>query len=260
MESRETDLFHQYQICLSALSILRYIVLYRNSAHASIPRRLVQKYDTVGLLVSLIESGPWTRVNTKLYRREIIHGSSWIQKSEHVMSVPEACVWIMLISLILNSDIDMRRITPLFNLRKYITEPMICQIPNLQDLRKYLEEVNLMHVMGKTPNSGSTSVSPFAIIEIGKTLYEQIKDTGGVLKYIQPLSRDEQIQAARILVEMYEDHRVDEESPEIASIGEACHVCRVTNATTRCSVCQKTVYCSRACQVKDWPNHKPTCN
>lgn len=37
-----------------------------------------------------------------------------------------------------------------------------------------------------------------------------------------------------------------------------CRVCQQT-ATYRCSKCRQAWYCSRACQVKDWKEHKQQC-
>jgi len=37
-----------------------------------------------------------------------------------------------------------------------------------------------------------------------------------------------------------------------------CRVCN-NNGTKNCARCKKVKYCSRECQVKDWPNHKPNC-
>lgn len=43
-----------------------------------------------------------------------------------------------------------------------------------------------------------------------------------------------------------------------------CVSCRGTppdeKPLSACSQCQHAMYCSRACQVKDWPLHKPTCS
>jgi hypothetical protein len=263
MSSQEKIIFDQYQLGVTALSILRYLVVFRDAAHVSISRRLVQKYDTLGLLVSLIEVAPWTRVNPKNNRREKIHANSWIQSSE-ILAIPEACVWIMITSLVLNGDFESRHVPHLINLRKYITEPMVCQISNLDDLRKYLEELNIMHVMGKQPTLNN-SISSFAIVDVEKTIYEILVDNGGVLAKIKPLTREEQMEAAKIIVSLYEDHASVQDEittpfPVENSSHETCKVCGVYGAASRCSVCQKTIYCSRSCQVKDWPHHKSICN
>lgn len=41
---------------------------------------------------------------------------------------------------------------------------------------------------------------------------------------------------------------------------EKCHTCGLTENLKRCSRCQKVVYCSLACQRKDWNTHKEKCH
>jgi len=44
-----------------------------------------------------------------------------------------------------------------------------------------------------------------------------------------------------------------------ASPQHACAVCAATRPLQACKGCQTALYCSRACQKKDWPRHKPLC-
>ena len=40
-----------------------------------------------------------------------------------------------------------------------------------------------------------------------------------------------------------------------------CAICsKVVEKTRYCSNCREAVYCSKDCQVKDWAEHKTTCN
>jgi hypothetical protein len=47
--------------------------------------------------------------------------------------------------------------------------------------------------------------------------------------------------------------------PPFADVEYKCNVC-INRATHTCSNCLKTHYCSRECQVEDWPKHKKPCN
>ena len=41
---------------------------------------------------------------------------------------------------------------------------------------------------------------------------------------------------------------------------DKCVACgKVPETKKRCSRCQKTIYCSRACQTGDWKSHKKVC-
>jgi hypothetical protein len=40
-----------------------------------------------------------------------------------------------------------------------------------------------------------------------------------------------------------------------------CYTCQnVSNAIKSCGRCKNVKYCSRTCQIDDWPSHKETCN
>jgi hypothetical protein len=38
-----------------------------------------------------------------------------------------------------------------------------------------------------------------------------------------------------------------------------CDICSNTGKMQVCGGCKQRKYCSRACQVKDWPQHKKVC-
>jgi hypothetical protein len=42
-------------------------------------------------------------------------------------------------------------------------------------------------------------------------------------------------------------------------VGEPCDVCGNTPATKRCGNCSSRRYCSKSCQIKDWPEHSAPC-
>ena len=48
-------------------------------------------------------------------------------------------------------------------------------------------------------------------------------------------------------------------SPNLSFMPEQCSVCG-KESTSRCSKCKTVYYCSRECQLRDWPNHKQSCN
>jgi len=47
-------------------------------------------------------------------------------------------------------------------------------------------------------------------------------------------------------------------SPQVEPL-KCCHSCGGTRAIKLCSQCKERVFCSRYCQVRDWPTHKPHC-
>lgn len=44
-----------------------------------------------------------------------------------------------------------------------------------------------------------------------------------------------------------------------AQFGTPCQQCDVLGKMSRCARCEVTAYCSRDCQVQDWPRHNSEC-
>ena len=249
------------------LSVLRYIVIHREKAHIAICRRMVEKYDLLSILIGLIESRPWTRVdkNTKQRLNHYSTHNAWLPYSD-VLPLPEACVWLMLISIILGGDMDYNP-QSVIGLRKYITPSLIDQIPIAEDFKHYLEQLNMMQTMGGT-NNRAPKIDPLSIVEVNETMHERFKREG-VLHTIKSLSAVEEKECATAIMNVckfaYDTTHFDDvayfsqQRPAQSSSGPVCSVCGVRGALHRCSKCKKATYCSRVCQVKDWPKHRPLC-
>jgi hypothetical protein len=47
---------------------------------------------------------------------------------------------------------------------------------------------------------------------------------------------------------------------QLSEFGLQCTVCHSNkDGIFKCSKCKKTYYCSRECQIKDWKQHKQSC-
>ncbi|PRP73652.1 zinc finger MYND domain-containing protein 10-like isoform 2, partial [Planoprotostelium fungivorum] len=57
----------------------------------------------------------------------------------------------------------------------------------------------------------------------------------------------------------HEEGVEEKEEMESFHLKFECGSCGTPNPTKKCSRCQSVGYCSRECQVKDWPNHKGQC-
>jgi hypothetical protein len=258
-ETAETKL----RFALLTFSVLRHLVVHREAAHVSMYRRLIDKYDIIPFLIRLVETRPWTRIDkdTNSRLKYSIQQCMWHPYTDD-LSPPEASVWIMLVSLILTGDIEYNT-QAVLSLRKYITPSLVDQLPPVSDLRQYLEELNLLQTMGHNHRPRSQKIPRFAIVEVHETLYEKVKREG-VLHRIHPLSPEEIMECARAVVTVYNESLETSElaistRSSLPAAGPVCIGCGVRGAHNRCSKCKKAAYCSRECQVKDWPIHRKTC-
>ena len=251
------------------LAVLRYLVIHRQKAHIALCRRMVEKYDLLSVLIGLVEFRPWTRVDKATNARLNFKSTynTWVPYSDD-LPLSEACVWIMLVSMILGGDIDYNPQSALC-LRKYITASMIEQIPFVDDLKHYLEQLNLMETMGqRRPRNASPKINLVSIVDVQETMYERFKREG-VLHAIQKLSVPEEMECSNGILNVcklaldttnFDDVAYFPPKPSTqSSSGPVCCVCGVHGALHRCSKCKKATYCSRVCQVKDWPQHRPKC-
>ena len=54
-------------------------------------------------------------------------------------------------------------------------------------------------------------------------------------------------------------HQGDMENGSVL-VANTCHVClKISKTIKRCTVCKSRFYCTRDCQIKDWPTHRLVC-
>jgi len=157
-----------FQVAITAVGILRLLCGYIDDLPLSVGTRLVHTHDTPLALIPLLENPPWTRK-----RHNSTNGnSSWEKLGPdfhwHHVAPPdlllltkhEAQAWLMLFHLLTSPQIRQRyhlnryRKAQLLRLRKYMTEPLLDQIPVLADVRRYLDELALMDVPEPTAAAG----------------------------------------------------------------------------------------------------------
>lgn len=266
-----------FQVCIQSLNVLRVIVSTLRDCPLAVASRVFSKYDVPYLLCMLIDLQVWIRTHpTREGEREKFRDGSWKRFTSQVCQA-EASSWISLLLLMSSEEfrsgayqLTHTRIEALLRLRKYLCEGIMDQIPQLRDLQRVLEELNVTRSIGagysclltKASSPGGHSLSPFAITEVETESFYTRLMTRDFINKIPTFSPMEVQGMCKAFAETYEDivleiEKVTEEVHEV--IPPLCKVCR-GKADQRCSQCKAVVYCSESCQLKDWDSsHKFVC-
>ena len=154
-------------------------------------------------------------------------------------------------------EITEYRQNQLLRLRKYFTEDLYDQIPQMMNLYRSLENMSLM-TYGNTLTVNPFIVEMVPILsgnKIFKLTDEQIKQIGNyvVNNHFENLSREKLAKELEPVNEIYNLDNIEYfmEDPVCAQCGKL--------ANSRCSRCKSEWYCSKECQIKRWKEHKTVC-
>uniref|UniRef100_A0AAY4E406 Zinc finger MYND domain-containing protein 10 n=1 Tax=Denticeps clupeoides TaxID=299321 RepID=A0AAY4E406_9TELE len=246
----------ELEIALKALSVLRYITDHVESLGLSVLSRLLRTHNLPCVLVQLVEHSPWNRLEKYM-------DGKWREvppEDQLKMSKQDGQVWITLLNLLLRPecqgkyDFNNFNKNQLLKLRGFLNDVLIDQLPNLEDLRRFLG-----HLAVTDPAPPKKDLILEQMPEICNSIMEenagkwqaiakhQVKNT------FNPSDSELREQAGR-LSQLYNLNILENlisEKPKCASCG--------AEATKRCSHCQSEWYCKRECQVKNWPKHKVVC-
>ncbi|XP_052781219.1 zinc finger MYND domain-containing protein 10-like [Mya arenaria] len=261
-ELEKQDRKLNFEICIKAVSLLRYIVDHLEGLPLSVMTRLLNTHDIPQLLVQLIGTPPWShRKDGKQYK--YIDGK-WVQvdfADSLKLTKIEGQVWLSIFQLLMSTacqqkyELDTYRKNTILKLRSFLTEPMLDQIPMLGELQRYLEHLSMMD-----PPAPRREVILEQVPEVRdyilhsnegkwkKIAKKQIK------LFFDPSTSDLKMQAKR-WADTYNFDVMEgllSEPPKCAKCGE--------DASKRCSRCQNEWYCGRECQVTHWQKHKQACD
>ncbi|XP_008406873.1 zinc finger MYND domain-containing protein 10 isoform X1 [Poecilia reticulata] len=249
----------EFDISLKAISVLSYIADHTDSI--SVINRMLCTHNMPCVLVRLVESCPWSRSNKG--QVEKYKNGKWqrIPAEDHVkMTKVDGQVWLALYSLILKEECQRKYDFNNFNknqllkLRRFLTDVLIDQLPNLVELQRFLA-----HLAVTDPAPPKRDLVLEQIPEMwNQIIRENSGKWKGIAKYqvkesFSPSDSDLQRQAQR-LAQTYSLDVMERLLPEKPKCG-----CCGKEAPKRCSGCQGEWYCSRQCQVKHWPKHKQAC-
>eukprot|EP01029_Cantina_marsupialis_P021612 TRINITY_DN5208_c0_g1_i1.p1 TRINITY_DN5208_c0_g1~~TRINITY_DN5208_c0_g1_i1.p1 ORF type:complete len:456 (+),score=103.82 TRINITY_DN5208_c0_g1_i1:53-1420(+) len=250
--------------CVSAVGVLRYIT--QNSSELSIGavKRLMKTNDLPQILIALVENPPWTRRSADRRKWEKFIDNEWkviVPRDLMKLTPLEGQMWIIFLQLFVfgtenelpnNYELHGARKARLLTLRKYVQPLIVDQVPGLEGLQRFLDELQVMEVPEATqlPSSFLLETVPMFDEEVyGNKNWAEILE-----KHILPTLNSKDYSDLKILGELYIDDDLSAvlETPKCAVCGEA--------AMKRCSRCKNEWYCTRECQVKAWKKHKPVCD
>ncbi|XP_071960477.1 zinc finger MYND domain-containing protein 10-like [Antedon mediterranea] len=250
-----------FEVGIKSVSIIRYITDHMSCLPLSVVTRLLNTHDIPCLLVSLVESPPWSTFNNGKHMKYIDGKWSEIAAAERLqLTKMDGQVWITVFNLLMTETCQQKYEFNSFNkatilkLRGHLSEVTIDQIPNLSDLQRYLETLAVME-----PPPARTGLLLEQVPEIRDMLLSENEGKWGAIAKHQVKTAfnppHEQLkEQAKIFAETYDVMLEDliKEPPKCVMCGEL--------ATKRCSRCQNEWYCRRECQVKHWCKHKQVCD
>jgi zinc finger MYND domain-containing protein 10 len=135
-----------------------------------------------------------------------------------------------------------------------MNEVLLDQIPPLAHMLRSLEELSLMNVPTHlTVNPFVVQQVPIIASQISQNRNWQELREESLTRLSQSMDESDRQQIQR-LADLYTNNTV-----EGLLEGFKCKKCE-KQAFKRCSKCKSVWYCSRECQVADWPVHKEACN
>ena len=261
----------EFQIAMSCINILRYISDHLEQLPFPVRHHMMNVKDVPILFVTLMELRPWKRKilkynqkeNKKEEIEEIYENNNWTTLIEHKLPKLEIQILITIYNLVMNQDNNKKyeiteyRQNQLLRLRKYFSEDLYDQIPQMMNLYRSLENMSLM-TYGNTLTVNPFIVEMVPILsgnKIFKLTEEQIKLIGNniVSKYFENLNREKLAKELEPINEIYNLDNIEYfmEDPICAQCGKL--------ANSRCSRCKSEWYCSKECQIKKWKEHKTVC-
>ncbi|XP_033161263.1 zinc finger MYND domain-containing protein 10 homolog [Drosophila mauritiana] len=270
-----------YKIGLRCISVLNYIADNVTLFHLSAARRLLVTHDIPWLMADVLSFRPWQRKTSKGIQKFI--DEKWTNVDDVTKIVkPEAQAWFCVRQLLLNPQImenyafNEARCKQLHKLLGLMHESLLDQLPPLIELKVFLSRLTL---------SGNTAKTQPLLLEdipqIQEDLLKDVEEHGGFYQIAQDqdsvfLSKNKENICA-LATRLSKAYGTDllcelEQNMDDLKMGEAkdagaggdgdtdhtCATCQA-KAKKKCACCKKVHYCSRDCQLKDWPQHKLVC-
>lgn len=265
LERQKKDL--QYKIGLRCLTILSFIADKIDSMPISVVRRMVVTHDVPCLLSEILHCKPWIR-NISGVEKYIDDKWMPIDKTDMIkVTKIEAHVWFCLRQLLLSKeamsfyDINEFRQREISKCEAFLSVNLLDQLPPLADLKHRL----------CTLSPSTSSIKSGIILEEIAEVQNQIVMNAKKIGYGQIVKQHKErffsLESAQLLrmakrlndiynIEFFEKN--EQKSKDTKNDEHYCAQC-CRSAEQKCSDCKQSYYCSRECQIKNWPIHKQIC-
>ncbi|XP_053683107.1 zinc finger MYND domain-containing protein 10 homolog [Sabethes cyaneus] len=257
-----------FRVGLKSITILNYIVENLASLPLSVSNRLIKTHDVPCLISNVLHYKPWLRKRKDFEkfvndRWESVFGSDVFR-----IVKSEAQAWMCLFGLLTNQTIMSEYEINEFRQREIgkcvglLNEQILDQIPALMHLKQVLCSIQ-MKAGSKTAYRSNLLLEE--VPEIENNLMANAK-TYGWKKIVEKhkkifvdLTQQEITELARRLNTAYNTDLLEMSENKVETGDKKCSTCKQP-AEKKCSRCSAVYYCSRDCQVADWPRHKDLCH
>ncbi|EDV98685.1 zinc finger MYND domain-containing protein 10 homolog [Drosophila grimshawi] len=292
LERQKRDLI--YKIGLRCISILSYLADNVSLFHLGAARRLVVTHDIPWLMVDVLCFRPWQRNTSKGLQKFIDEKWTSVEDAAKILKT-EAQAWFCVRQLLLtqqtldNYPLNEARCKQLSKLLGMMHETLLDQLPVLIDLKQFISR---MTIAGNAGNNKTPNLILEDIPQIKDELTKEVEREGGFYHVAQSQdaiflnnNREEICALATKLASAYgtdllceleqimadldvqkpEIKKPEQESADVDADDQKeekiykCGACYKV-AKKKCGNCKEMYYCSRECQLKDWPRHKESCN
>lgn len=274
IERQKKDLL--FKIGLRCLTILSFLSDKMDNLPISVIRRMVVTHDIPCMLSEILHCKPWIRCINGF---EKYIDDKWMPVNGIdivKLTKTEAQVWFCMRNLLFSRDamgyyeINEFRQHELGKCQLLLSVHVLDQLPPLGDLKHLLCTLNVSRSKMKSGNiilEEMPKVKDELITNAKQIGYEIIAnehidrflrlETSKMIGIAQRLNAAYNIE----FMEHFDNNPqgCNETKNSSHSINESCCAQCSTPAIKKCSSCEQTYYCSRECQVKDWPIHKPIC-
>lgn len=256
----------EFRIGIRSLSILSFLVENLDKISLSAANRLTTTHDAPCVLSEILHVRPWLRHSQEGFEK--FQHDAWHPTEDATrITKAEAQTWFCLRECLLNPrlfacyQVNNFRQQQISKCQGLLHDVLLDQLPPLGDLRQFLATFSVAEtqkekklLLEELPEIQEKLLEEIEAEGLGNIVKEHFgtlcEGSGNMAEIAATLTKAYNLEALEDLCA--------QEDAQSGSKGPTCAICGVS-APKKCSQCQKIHYCSRECQVKHWPAHKPFC-